>query len=191
MNELSKRIYQIMQDKKMNATQFSNAIGISRGNMSHIKLGRYNPSADMILKIINRFDDINPNWLLTGKEPMKITDDRTDNLINSRPSDHRDDRTLKNQPFNRIHIQEGEKTKSLPSAGNETDLFAAEGDIHAAAHRKIENRRAEEVKQVDNDNKIIEKEIVIYKEKPVKSIDKLVIFFSDRTFETFIPEIND
>ena len=37
--------------------------------------------------------------------------------------------------------------------------------------------------------KIQERETIVYKERPVKTIEKLVIFFSDHTYETFTPEV--
>ena len=41
---------------------------------------------------------------------------------------------------------------------------------------------------MENFNKNVVKEVVIYKERDIKTIDKLLIFYSDNTFETFIPE---
>ena len=155
MNDHSQRIIQIMRDKKMSATQFSEAIGIQRAAMSHITLGRNNPSADVITKIIERFEDINPGWLLTGKGMMKNTTDEVNDLF------------------------------SLKSQVNTSKEDVV---MRTSTKRIDENRLVEAAKQVKENTEIIEKEVILYKEKPVKKIEKLVIFFSDKTFETFVQE---
>jgi len=45
-------------------------IGISRSRLSHILTGRNNPSLEIIQSLLNRFPEINPDWLLFGKEPI-------------------------------------------------------------------------------------------------------------------------
>jgi len=160
MNDHSQRIIQIMQEKKMSATQFSEAIGIQRAAMSHITLGRNNPSADVITKIIERFEDINPGWLLTGKGTMKN--------VQKQPEDGQAD------------LFESKRFSAQPSN---------KGINRADFRPQDDHYPTETVSQVEKSSNIIEKEVVIYKERPVKTIEKLVIFFSDKTFETFLPEV--
>lgn len=81
------RIKLLMGEKKMTATQFSDEIGIQRSSLSHVLSGRNKPSLDFMLKIKNRFPDINLNWLLLGQENMlqhfgdeEIQDDNSNNL---------------------------------------------------------------------------------------------------------------
>ena len=206
MNDHTLRIIQIMQDKKMNATQFSEAIGIQRTNMSHITLGRNNPSADVLTKIIERFSDINPGWLLSGKGDMRNMSDYQENSL------------MNEIEFNQSYFPDEKKTKNLSPPTSENDLFISsehadrtykshktpayhvlkapvimpEGAIiRPEIQKQVENQQGNSVDQADNNSKIIEKEIVIYKEKSVKAIEKIVIFFSDKSFETFIPELAD
>ncbi|MDR0437703.1 MAG: helix-turn-helix domain-containing protein [Bacteroidales bacterium] len=54
----------------MTPTQFADAIGIQRSSMSHILARRNNPSLDFVVKTLNRFPEINAEWLLTGKNQM-------------------------------------------------------------------------------------------------------------------------
>lgn len=65
------RIMQVMAQKGFTASQFAEAIGIQRAAMSHITSGRNNPSLDVMKKILERFPDISPDWLLMEKGPMK------------------------------------------------------------------------------------------------------------------------
>jgi len=211
MNDHALRIIQIMQDKNMSPTQFSKAIGIQRAQMSHITLGRNNPTADVITKIILRFEDINPAWLLTGKGTMKIVPNQPNILM----EDHQS---------HKGNLTDVESTKKVLSDKRKTDLFGslkpqtdsdasdnippshalkqqsnfdASGSISSSsteglnrtnAYQQVENRPAEDVNQGGNVIKIVEKEIVTYKEGPAKKIEKLVVFFSNKTFETLVPE---
>ena len=64
------RIQQILDAKKLSATQFSEEIGIQRSSLSHVLSGRNKPSLDFMLKIKSRYPDINLNWLLLGDGEM-------------------------------------------------------------------------------------------------------------------------
>ena len=179
MNEFTQRIQDIMQDKKMTATQFSDAIGIQRATMSHIISGRNNPSLDVISKIANQFEDINPNWLISGKGAMKILPGHQDKEM-----------TDTTYPVsNRKEPPENVKKAS------DRDLFRpnvfGEEPIRTEVRPLSEIRAGDGVNQSENTDKIIEKEVVIYKERPHKTIEKLFIFYSDRTYETFLPEKTD
>jgi transcriptional regulator with XRE-family HTH domain len=64
------RITQLMEEKKLSATQFSDEIGIQRSSLSHVLSGRNKPSLDFMLKIKNRFPEIDLEWLLLGTGQM-------------------------------------------------------------------------------------------------------------------------
>ncbi|MDR3245939.1 MAG: helix-turn-helix domain-containing protein [Prevotellaceae bacterium] len=68
------------------------------------------------------------------------------------------------------------RTGGTPSVSDNRSLFSFENQS---------NERNTTVKKEPETSKNIEKE-VIYIEKPAKTIDKLLIFYSDNSFETFI-----
>ncbi|NPA69073.1 MAG: helix-turn-helix transcriptional regulator, partial [Chlorobi bacterium] len=45
-------------------------VGIQRSGVSHLISGRNNPSLEVIQKILEAFDYINTDWLITGKGSM-------------------------------------------------------------------------------------------------------------------------
>lgn len=45
----------------------ADAIGVPRSSMSHLLSGRNRPSLDFILKLVNKFPEIDLYWLLNGK----------------------------------------------------------------------------------------------------------------------------
>ena len=167
MNEQAQRIVKIMEDVNMNATQFAEAIGIQRAAMSHLMKGRNNPSADIITKVVKRFNTINPGWLLTGDGNMKIKPDNVSGVVKEPDLFSSHNMTEKTISPNYSSLEENNRTEILF-----TD----------------EKNEGYEVNSSKNVGKAIEKEVIIYKERPVKTIDKLLIFYSDNTFESFIPE---
>ena len=195
ISEQALRIIKIMENEKMNSTQFAEAIGIQRAAMSHLTTGRNKPSADIITKVVKRFNTIDPIWLLTGEGNMKMNPEsdksgvgistQNANYGNNIENDRRTPKNIFNsgkEPdlFN-IHNMPGNMTTSSKN-------YSSEENIRNEILFTDEKIEGGEVKVPENINKVVEKEVVIYKERPVKTIDKLLIFYSDNTFESFIPE---
>jgi Plasmid maintenance system antidote protein len=188
------RIMKIMEEENMNSTQFSEEIGIQRAAMSHLINARNKPSADVITRILERFDTINPRWLLSGKGNMKINTGDGGMTGSSYVSN------------NNKNVYENSKDLNRFDSATEPDLFSKLNSLQTSssvysspppppeANKRPDKRIIEEISErnevniKDNSSKAIEKEVVIYKERPAKTISKLLIFYTDNTYETFIPE---
>lgn len=70
MDELNKRIIEIMVRLDLNKTAFAKELNVSLPLITHITTGRNKPGIDIIQKIILIFDTINPDWLLNGTGDM-------------------------------------------------------------------------------------------------------------------------
>lgn len=75
---MEERLAFIMKAKNLSMTQFAEEINIQRSNMSHVMNGRNKASLDFVSRILKRFPDINPDWLLFGKGSMHRGDDGTE-----------------------------------------------------------------------------------------------------------------
>jgi transcriptional regulator with XRE-family HTH domain len=64
------RIKKIMESRQINSAQFADEIGVQRSALSHVLSGRNNPSLDFMLKIKQRYPEINLDWLLIGNGNM-------------------------------------------------------------------------------------------------------------------------
>ena len=76
--EFVNRLKKVMEFHQLTASNFADAIGVQRSSISHILSGRNKPSLDFILKITNKFTDVDLYWLLNGignfpKESMQTT----------------------------------------------------------------------------------------------------------------------
>ena len=64
------RLLQIMEAEGMNAKQFSSEVGISQGTLSNIISGRNRPSLDVMQQVLNRFRNVQTDWLILGLGSM-------------------------------------------------------------------------------------------------------------------------
>lgn len=65
--EFTSRIKKVMDYHQLSASLFADKIGVQRSSISHILSGRNKPSLDFILKITDKFKDVDIHWLLNGK----------------------------------------------------------------------------------------------------------------------------
>jgi hypothetical protein len=84
MQTVSERIEALIEALKMNQNSFSKALGYSNNNVT---IGRIiadrnkKPSFDTLEKILRKFPQINPAWLLTGSGPMLIEGNNSNAFI--------------------------------------------------------------------------------------------------------------
>lgn len=89
--EFTNRIKKLMEHYQLSAAAFADKIGVQRSSISHILSGRNKPSLDFVLKITNKFKDVDIEWLLNGKGnfPKKLTQNiatpTTPTLFSSEP----------------------------------------------------------------------------------------------------------
>ena len=64
----------LMKSEQLTMTKFAELLGIQPSGISHILSGRNNASLDMVKKVLRRFPQINPDWLLLDKDEMYRTE---------------------------------------------------------------------------------------------------------------------
>lgn len=64
------RIEAIMEAEGLIAAQFASEIDIKSPTLSHILNDRNNPSLEVVEKILDRYKDIDPEWLIFGRGEM-------------------------------------------------------------------------------------------------------------------------
>ena len=60
----------LMQSENLTASKLAEILEIKPAAVSHILSGRNKPSFDLLCKIVNRFPQINPYWLLGDAQDM-------------------------------------------------------------------------------------------------------------------------
>ena len=154
------RIKRIIEQEDVNASYFADYIGVSRPAMNHILKERNNPSLDVILKILEKYNNINTDWLLFGKGPM----------LKSEKS------VIQTSIFDNIS----------------DDAPIEEPRIEKKEPEKIELREEKEEKQPINPPINPPKEVVvenvILPKSDSKTVDKITIFYSNKTYDNFVVE---
>lgn len=131
------RFKMIMEREKLTAGAFAENIGVSQGTISHI-LGPRNkyPSTDVILRLRNRYPDINLNWLLTGEGNMSDTLD--EHLTNNSEFDYPLFAENSINPSIEPEKTENRKEMALDSTNNATKEIVKQEVIYKEApSRKI------------------------------------------------------
>jgi len=67
MEEIVKRITQILEEQQLSSSVFADTIGVQRSSISHVLSGRNKPSLEFILKTVRAFPAYSTDWLLFGK----------------------------------------------------------------------------------------------------------------------------
>ena len=65
--EFAKRLQKILSYYGVSATAFSEEIQFNRSTISHLLSGRNKPSLDFVMKVIEKFPEVELYWLLNGK----------------------------------------------------------------------------------------------------------------------------
>ncbi len=161
------RLHTLLSSEKITPSKFADIIGVNRSSISHILSGRNNPSLDILQKVLTKFPHINPDWLMLGQGNMfrnKSVDSGTFSKLNSN--------TLFEEPVKEI-IDEPQ-AKEIES-----------NPVPAYPTPKIENEA-----EINESSGIIVKDIPEQKEvkEKAKTLQKIVFFYSDNTFEIYKPE---
>lgn len=99
------RVKKIISANGLTSSSFADKIGVPRSSISHVLSGRNNPSLDLIIKILQSFDGISANYLLSGDvltpiQPITDKDQEYNNMTLFPELD------LKKEPKEEIKIDE-------------------------------------------------------------------------------------
>lgn len=67
---MREKLLNLMRSEGLTSSRLAELLGIQPSGISHILSGRNKPSFDFVQKILRRFPNINPDWLLLDSGPM-------------------------------------------------------------------------------------------------------------------------
>lgn len=180
--EISERIKSIIDFYQYSSSEFADTIEVPRSSISHITSGRNKPSLDFMMKIKNRFPELQWEWLLDGQGDMTTKSEKA------------------NETFPIPKLVEEEIVVEKPET-SPLDLFAFLSD------KKEEIPSVEQIEEIPNlpeSAPVIEhqEETVVKESQPLalqenksvtqlpdnkdKKIKRIVFFYEDGTFEAFV-----
>ncbi|GAB6009029.1 helix-turn-helix domain-containing protein [Dysgonomonas reticulitermitis] len=152
------RIRLIMESEQLTPSAFADRLQLGRAVVSHILNGRNNPSLDVVTRILSKMEYINPDWLISGKGDM-----------------YKPEYGKKN----------ANTFQATPITQNHPDLFSQNYVSPPIAQKEPEYRKEIIVEQPQNEVEQIIKKEVIYQKLPDRKVSKIIIYYTDNTFETF------
>lgn len=153
------RIKLIMDNEHLTPSAFADKLQLGRAVISHILNGRNNPSLDVVSRILSKMDYIDSDWLLTGNGKMYKTDNRE-----------------------KSHLT----TTTIPVNSNlQPDLFFQNEISQSSDKPESEYRKEIIVEKPQKTDEDVVKQSIIYQKAPERKVTKIIIYYSDNTFETF------
>lgn len=151
------RIKLIMENEQLAPSAFADKLQLGRAVVSHILNGRNNPSLDVVTRILSKMDYINPDWLITGNGEM----------------------------YKPEYNKGGTTTQQIVNTQSQPDLFSQNYVSPTTLLKEPEYRKEIIVDQPQNIIEDTVKKEVIYQKLPERKISKIIIYYTDNTFETF------
>jgi transcriptional regulator with XRE-family HTH domain len=67
ITDFAKRLQKVLDYYGVSATAFSEEINFNRSTISHLLSGRNKPSLEFVLKVLQKYPEVELYWLLNGK----------------------------------------------------------------------------------------------------------------------------
>lgn len=100
--DFTKRIEQILSYYNLTAAAFAEEIDFNRSTISHLLSGRNKPSLEFVIKLFQKFPEIDKDWLLFGKGNFPTT------LQKEKPTS--DEKTSKAKPPENLDLFSNSKS---------------------------------------------------------------------------------
>ena len=208
---MNNRIALVLKAKNISSAQLADDLGVQRSGISHILNGRNKPSLEFVQKLIKLYPDISMQWILFGEgqmmnpypgqsdesmvtnEPMPVLDEKPKPRMMELFAADDEDENIQPIPerelphentFKPAEIQADElaETESVSEPGKvETEGISHPVKKEAEPEPKTEQPKPAVVAQ-PLENKKPEQPV-----KAVRKINKILVFYSDRTFVEYRP----
>lgn len=160
------RILYLLKQKNLTISQFADEIGIQKSGMSHLISGRNKPSLELILKILQRYPEVKPEWLLLGTGDQYSGSSKKENPV---------------QPVgdNAKYASTGATLFDIPEIVTEeaeaepVSVEPDDGSVNPAVHIDTAPIPSTNPKGIT--------------ENQGSEIDRVVLFYKDRTFMEYAP----
>lgn len=168
---LNDRITKIIEYSTLTFSEFADEIDVQRSNISHISSGRNKPSLDFLIKIKDRFPEVQWDWLIYGTGEMTKSTEKETVEEKKKPTSLPD-------LFSLIDDQNFGITESEDKVSKED---APESKISAPSPEKEKIFNSQPLENLIPNNNIQSSV-----NQPGK-IKRIVLFYEDGKFESFEP----
>ena len=172
--DLNSRVQKIINYSELSSSEFADEIGVQRSNISHVLSGRNKPSLDFLMKIKDRFPEIQWEWLIEGKGAMIFSE----NEAASTPSSY-------SLEESKINDDEPIITGLFSIPSQEIEENTKQEEEKSEISEPIQyNNIVENTPEISENENISEVETSSEKGNNIK---KIVFFYENGKFEVFEP----
>ena len=173
--DLKERISKVITYSELSLSEFADEIEVQRSSISHITSGRNKPSLDFLMKIKNRFPELEWEWLIEGegemlKKPVISTETKA-TPEKSKPSSLPDLFSLINDEAFGITESEDRVAPENPQESDISELLDEK--------QKISDSQRLEIPEPSPISESVDKQDV--------KVKRIVFFYDNGKFETFEP----
>ena len=171
--DLNSRVQKIINYSELSSSEFADEIGVQRSNISHVLSGRNKPSLDFLMKIKDRFPEIQWEWLIEGKGAMIFSENEaasTPYSYSLEESKINDDEPIITGLF------------SIPS--QEMEENTKQEEVKSEISEPIQYNIVENTPEISENKNTSEAETPSEKSNNIK---KIVFFYGNGKFEVFEP----
>lgn len=144
---MKERIEKIMSLYSLTSVKMAEIMDVQPSNISHIISGRNNPSYDFIAKLLSRFPELSPDWIISGTGDVY----RSKSAINTDVND--DKSTFVNRSHDSYNVSTSESRLMFDISSN-TDLPVTYLDNTNVTHKPLLDINSD----VSNQSKILDHE---------------------------------
>ncbi|MGK0379330.1 MAG: transcriptional regulator with XRE-family HTH domain [Patiriisocius sp.] len=80
--DFAKRLQKILEFYSISATAFAEEIDFNRSTISHLLSGRNKPSLEFVMKVLQKYPEVELYWLLNGKGSFPSTKKSQTKILN-------------------------------------------------------------------------------------------------------------
>lgn len=168
---LNDRITKIIEYSTLTSSEFADEIEVQRSNISHISSGRNKPSLDFLIKIKDRFPEIQWDWLIYGTGEMTKAEEKE-------PIEEKPKSTSLPDLFSLIDDENFGITESEDQVMKEN---APESKI---PHQSVSSEKISDSQPLEKKISDINTQCIVNQTNKVK---RIVLFYDDGKFESFEP----
>ena len=171
---LQQRLLKLLDTEQLSSSRFADAIGVQRSSVSHILTGRNKPSFDFLQKTLRAFPILNADWLILGEGSMYEDEDR---VISG---------TLFDQQAGGGEVKDSKPADDVQNPGV---LTSSESNILQTTGTNADLTPTQEVQAetaVTGENVSVETPSAATT-SPGKQVERIVLFYTDKTFDSFNP----
>lgn len=162
---MREKLQKLMQDQGLTSSKLAEILEIQPSGISHLMAGRNKPGFDLLQRILRRFPQINPDWLLLDSDQMyrEQYTPKSDLAVAANDSMDTDRNSGTHQPAEELH-----DLFSRPNTANNSSMTnAPAGFLAETSETRHADLNLPSVSQANS------------------QIERIVIFYNDHTFECF------